>query len=203
MYEGYDQEWSLPYTDNYTGPYWSDGKFQKSVVSGRKKPMTLLDSYSEEHDKWSALCKSDACLNAADDLYELQTSNMSFFPRMIGKIPKTFNKPARELMRWVGGENKSKMNVWEVPDVVSEKVNFRPKNSVHNELYKVDNLAPTAVYTPQGETVPIENQQKFAQSFDNVVVQPQDTSQQWLGGNSRGLTRRDFALSRKRKKKKN
>lgn len=222
MYGGYDQEWSLPYTDNFTGPYWSDGQFQKSVAYSKKKPKTLLDSYSKEHDMWSALCESDQCLNAADELYELQTSNMSFFPRMIGKMPKAFNKPARMVSRLVGGERMSKVSGMPylppprpppgeetnlIGSVVGGLYNLGPKSNLRPtqpQLYQPERLEPQAVYTPQGDVTTVSAEKPFVKepngNIQNLTIE--DSSQQWLGGNPVGLTRRNFSMATKSKKKK-
>jgi len=55
---------------NYTGPYISDGKFQKSVAFGDSKPLSALDSISRLHDTAYVYYGNDVGhLMAADSLY--------------------------------------------------------------------------------------------------------------------------------------
>lgn len=97
-------EFYWPYFDNYTGPYWSDAKFQASVKSGKSKPATRLDILSKRHDEQYASCgDDDNCLNAADDLYYEDSRGMSLGPRFIGTLPKLINRPIRNTKRLVGG----------------------------------------------------------------------------------------------------
>lgn len=82
-------DWS--FHDNYTGPYWSDGKFQKSTSKGKSKPASKLDKLSKTHDASYDLCGSYDCLDDADQLYYEDSRNLSFVPRMIGYLPKYGN----------------------------------------------------------------------------------------------------------------
>ncbi len=105
----YDLEWTLPYTDNYTGPNWSNGKWQASVANGDKKPKSLLDSYSRDHDTSYATCSDDQCLDNADRLYYERSRDMSFVPRIIGSLPIAVNPIVRRTYRFFSGEKYSKM----------------------------------------------------------------------------------------------
>lgn len=104
MYNGYDYEWEFPYTDGFTGPYYSDGKFQASVAKSSYKVRSKLAAFSRQHDKDYNLCRTDACLRAADERYALSTAGMSFIPRTIGKIPLYVNQILRG-----GGRRKLRM----------------------------------------------------------------------------------------------
>ncbi len=108
--EQYDSEWTFPYTDNYTGPNWSDGKWQASVAYGKTKPKSLLDAYSRDHDTAYALCRDTKCLDDADKLYFDSTRSMSFTPRLIGSLPYYFNSPLRRAYEVFYGENLAKMS---------------------------------------------------------------------------------------------
>ncbi|APG75732.1 hypothetical protein 2 [Changjiang sobemo-like virus 2] len=76
---------SFPYFDNYTGPYWSDGKFQSSVNNGQSKPLSKLDWHSRDHDACFADGKDIAY---CDDVYYNNTRDLDLRGRLIGIIPK-------------------------------------------------------------------------------------------------------------------
>jgi hypothetical protein len=96
-------EWLLPYTDNYTGPFWSDGKFQASVANGKTKPKSKLDKFSKKHDASYFNAHGDAGkLNQADREYYDNTRSMSFWPSFIGSLP-LYNIHVRELENFLSG----------------------------------------------------------------------------------------------------
>jgi len=95
-------EYYLPYFDNFTGPGWSDGKWQSSTSRATKKALTKLDTHSKRHDSDYALCDSLSCLDDADELYSRSTSKMSFVPRTIGKMPLYGNAPVRYIYKALG-----------------------------------------------------------------------------------------------------
>lgn len=81
-------DWSWPYTDGYTGPYYSDGKFQSSVPNGRTKPKNKLAAFSRDHDTDYYYCNGvKSCTDAADVRYYDRTRQMGFIPRTIGAMP--------------------------------------------------------------------------------------------------------------------
>jgi hypothetical protein len=104
-------EWLWPYTDNFTGPYWSDGKFQSSVKKGKLKPKSKLDVLSKKHDERYANNVGDNDeLFLADLEYYERSRQMSFVPRFIGAIPLygnfLFRRPRTELLdRFDRGQN--------------------------------------------------------------------------------------------------
>ncbi len=69
------------YSGNYTGPYWSDGKFQESVLFGTEDPKSELDYLSYLHDSAYAMYKDDAHRKAADEIYERDAK------RLVGRFP--------------------------------------------------------------------------------------------------------------------
>lgn len=78
-------DWSWPYTDNYTGPFWSDGAFQSSVPDGEKPPKNKLDSFSREHD--TNCFNSGGCSLNDNLIYYERTRDMDSIPRLIGEAP--------------------------------------------------------------------------------------------------------------------
>ena len=98
----YENEWEWPYTDGYTGMYYSDGKIQASVANGQYRPRSKLAALSREHDTSYNLCDSNACLDRADRDYFDATRNMSFVPRFIGALPKKIMPKIRAFGRLVG-----------------------------------------------------------------------------------------------------
>jgi len=98
-------EWSWPYTDNFTGPYWSDGKFQGSVPNGEKQPKNRQDRNSRAHDAAFALCGDLDCLDRADrQYYDDSRTFIDWQPRWIGATPLYTNWLPRQIYRLVVGE---------------------------------------------------------------------------------------------------
>lgn len=95
-------EWYLPYFDNFTGPYWSDGRLQGSTSKARKKPITKLDWHSRDHDREYALCDSLECLDDADLDYYKRTRDMSLGPKVVGSLPLIGNAPLRKIYKLLG-----------------------------------------------------------------------------------------------------
>lgn len=62
--------------DNYTGPYWSDGKFQSSVEFGESEPLDALDEASRLHDSAYAHYKDEQHRRAADLIYYNSTKDL-------------------------------------------------------------------------------------------------------------------------------
>lgn len=93
-------DWDWPFLkDCYTGPWWSDCKFQSSVADGKRKPRSKLEALSKRHDEQYKLCSDDDCLFDADVEYYQGSRNLSFVPRTIGTMPLRFN---RERLRGSG-----------------------------------------------------------------------------------------------------
>jgi len=87
-------EWTLPYfSENYTGPFLSDGKLQASVANGRAPPKSKLDRLSRAHDTDYALAKNDADRRKADRVYHTATRGMSLVPRFAGDLVLHWNDP--------------------------------------------------------------------------------------------------------------
>lgn len=105
-------EWNWPFVDHYTGPYWSDGKFQTSVEKGERRPSSKLDRLSKRHDNQYYSCGSNLdCLDDADELYYQASRGMSIVPRVVGLMPKYGNQPGRQATRL--GRKVLKMGLWE------------------------------------------------------------------------------------------
>jgi len=88
-------DWNFPFVDNYTGPWWSDGKIQRSVADGQSRPKSKVDVLSRKHDAEYFYCRSDECLDLADLDYYEATRGMSFVPRMIGDAVLYVNRAGR------------------------------------------------------------------------------------------------------------
>jgi len=97
-------DWDWPYTDGYTGPYYSDGKFQSSVFNGSAKPKNKLASLSRNHDSSYFVCGGDSnCNNDADLVYFRATRDMDFVPRVIGAMPLLWHNPVGYAAEVSGG----------------------------------------------------------------------------------------------------
>ncbi len=118
--EDYDVEWTMPYTDSFTGPGWSDGKFQSSVAFGKKKPKSKTDWLSREHDTGYALCRDYTCLDNFDRMYYDRTRGMSLFPRVQGSLVYYGNKPGRYIERLAGKGRKMNKNNMKYGDLITD-----------------------------------------------------------------------------------
>jgi len=91
------EEWTWPFTDNFTGPNWSDGKSQGSVLVSKRKPVSKLDRLSRIHDAQYFSAKNLQDLTDADWEYFENTREMSLVPSIIGAMPLVGNAS----LRWV------------------------------------------------------------------------------------------------------
>ncbi len=191
MYENekYDVEWTYPYMDNYTGPNWSNGKWQSSVANGDKKPKSRSDSYSRDHDTSYKLCDDDRCLDDADWLYyeRFQTFD-DFIPKyLIGPAPLVYNIPSRAISRFFSGEKYSKMAAQATPYRFRGSGNDNKVDDTKN--YVAGAAKPSlrgGVYDPD-----------FQSCLDTSIVynptpEVQANTTQYSGGNPRGLRRSNF-----------
>lgn len=86
-------DWDWPFfKDCYTGPWWSDCKFQSSVADGKSRPRSKLEALSKRHDEQYKLCSDDDCLFDADVEYYQGSRGLSLVPRTIGTMPLKFNR---------------------------------------------------------------------------------------------------------------
>jgi len=75
------------YTGNYTGPHWSDGKYQESVEWGDSNPQSELDYLSRQHDSAYARFKDDKHREAADKIYNENAQKLKQkFPSLAGNL---------------------------------------------------------------------------------------------------------------------
>ncbi len=88
----------MDFTTYYCGPYWSEGKFQPSVV-GSKPGVNELDEACREHDTLYALHKGNLeMLSAADNKFYHRTSDLGLRGRLYGSAVYYGNKLARGQM---------------------------------------------------------------------------------------------------------
>jgi len=71
--------------DYYTGPFWSNGRFQSSVKFGSNKPIDETDYESRLHDTAYAVYDDDAHRTVADWLYK---ERLDKIPTLKAKIVK-------------------------------------------------------------------------------------------------------------------
>lgn len=75
------------YAGNYTGPNWSDGKYQESVEWGSADPLSELDYLSRQHDSAYARYKDRAHREAADRIYNEEAKKLAGkFPKIAGNL---------------------------------------------------------------------------------------------------------------------
>ena len=129
-------EWSYPFTDDYTGPYYSNGIFQGSVPFGKKKPKNKLAELSRIHDTAFALCDTLDCLDRADQLYYDDTRRFQDTqPRIIGALPKIANAPLRRVYQFLGrNENYVKPEYLEMSKIYNR---LEKKNLKFSEIEQV------------------------------------------------------------------
>lgn len=87
-------DWTLPYfSENYTGPWLSDGRIQESVAHGKSKPKSKLDALSREHDTAYAVHKDRKHRYQADLSYQQGTTKIGgFVPRAAGYAVRYLNQ---------------------------------------------------------------------------------------------------------------
>ncbi len=82
-------------SNNYTGPYWSDGKLQSSVEFGKTPPGSALDAESRLHD--SAYAHFDDVYHriAADYIYNENVEKLGSKGALIGSAVMIGNQVVR------------------------------------------------------------------------------------------------------------
>jgi len=82
---------------NYTGPYWSDGKLQTSVLFGESDAINALDELSRLHDSAYAFYPDRAHREAADRLYAQEARKLTgMFPSIAGNVVQYGNYAVRQ-----------------------------------------------------------------------------------------------------------
>lgn len=85
------------FSGNYTGPYWSNGKFQESVAFGDTDPQSELDKLSRLHDSAYYQYKDRAHREAADLLYKKDADTLvGRFPELAGSAVQYGNYTQRQ-----------------------------------------------------------------------------------------------------------
>ncbi len=89
------------YIGNYTGPNWSDGKFQSSVEWGASDPESELDFLSRQHDSAYKRFNDDPkMLEAADIIYNENAQRLvGEFPHLAGHLVNYVNYGHRNLAK--------------------------------------------------------------------------------------------------------
>lgn len=87
----------MDFTTNYCGPYWSDGRFQPSVASG-KAAVSELDRACQMHDRDYALARNQEDLVVADDKFYHRTKHLGIRGPLYGSLVKYGNQYARDSM---------------------------------------------------------------------------------------------------------
>lgn len=87
-------DYSLPYvSENYTGPYLSNGKYQSSVAFGEAEPKSKLDALSRLHDTAYATFADYGHRTAADSIFNEEAKKLeSLFPQLAGGVVLYGNK---------------------------------------------------------------------------------------------------------------
>lgn len=90
--------------DNYTGPYWSDGKLQSSVIFGDAMPLSNLDAQSRLHDTAYATYGKDDWQHrtAADYVYYQRVKNLGVVGEVAGNAVLYGNQLLRSGSQLVG-----------------------------------------------------------------------------------------------------
>jgi len=73
--------------DNYTGPFWSDGKVQTSVPFGEAEVKSKLDALSRLHDTAYATYQDAGHRKAADSIYNKEANKLrGLYPHLAGDL---------------------------------------------------------------------------------------------------------------------
>jgi len=174
-------DWTLPYySENYTGPWLSDGKIQESVANGKSKPKSKLDALSRKHDTAYAVYKDRKHRYQADLAFQRGTEQIGgFVPRAAGYAVRYLNQFGdgrtlrdtsgnfRGSLKGGGGEKykKDKMNPYSVWDVGPISNAGGPVGNVDlPDLYSFRGSVPKRVTQPS-EPVP--------DPYDSCVAKPE------------------------------
>jgi hypothetical protein len=95
----------MDFTTNYCGPYWSDGKFQSSVVDGKSNPVSQLDAECKRHDSAYATAKTEEDLVNADQQFYTATQTLGVRGPIYGNLVLHGNKVARLYKNLLQGKN--------------------------------------------------------------------------------------------------
>lgn len=87
----------MDFTTRYCGPYWSDGKFQKSVDDGRPA-LSKLDDACRRHDAAYKNYKTQKDLEVADTKFYNETKNLGLRGRLYGGAVLYGNNLIRKIM---------------------------------------------------------------------------------------------------------
>lgn len=216
MFDGYDIEWEFPYTDGYTGPYYSDGKIQASVANGKYKPRSKLAAISRDHDTSFNLCPDYDCRSRADQLYLTRTADMSFIPRSIGKLPSLMNSLKLRGSTNGGGRRKIMGNITDTyakgagqfREIVS---NTKPSNLRRVSIAKpqIDSRPPegdyvdTEQYKADGTCTLDETQPVYIPKAENLTSQQSNFGLTFMNDDVWDYHRTAGRKRRRKKKKKN
>ncbi len=139
----------MDFTTNYCGPYWSDGKFQSSVASG-KPPVSQLDAACQLHDRAYATAKTQHDLVVADNKFFEQTRNLGIRGPIYGSIVKYGNQALRDPMAFflpfLGLAGYSAASTAALSTALPKKNRLRQPDIVGDS-----DEAPTMVYDPTPE----------------------------------------------------
>jgi len=81
--------------DNYTGPYWSDGKLQSSVEFGQSAPLSALDAESRLHDSAYKHYEDLEHRMAADAIYDSRVEKLGGLAKFAGMAALYGNQTLR------------------------------------------------------------------------------------------------------------
>jgi hypothetical protein len=179
--------------DNYTGPYWSDGKFQESVQFGATAPLTDLDRASRLHDSAYAKFKDESHRIAADIIYQdtLKTID-SASARLIRGLPVYGNYTKNRAYEYgealasgmkfgglpgaVGGLAVAAVrNVFRQNDLLInlDKYKAEVRDYYATDPYKDTHQSYALEVNDQKKSIPIKHPTKTPQKFDAVEAPQQ------------------------------
>lgn len=147
--------------DNYTGPYWSDGKVQSSVEFGTAIPTSLLDEQSRLHDSAYAKFKDQhQLLTAADYIYNENTKNLGVLGKVAGFAVLYGNHTQRSINGLFDGNIPGVTNSIRLQDWLENKEKYikqvkdyyetDPLKTTHQSAYQLNISRNTDIYKRNG-----------------------------------------------------
>lgn len=88
--------------ENYTGPYWSDGKWQESVEFGETPALSGVDAASRLHDSAYAHYTDEAHRTAADEIYSATLKKLKEPNSYLADVPLYGNYVKNRAMEMAG-----------------------------------------------------------------------------------------------------
>lgn len=188
------------YTGNYTGPHWSNGKYQESVEWGDLDPASELDFLSRQHDSAYARWKDDAHRMAADRYYNEQAKKLAGqFPQIAGNLVLYGNEVERSAKR-TASNFATGLRFGGLPGALAGLVYTAAGNIVRSDkMLRSDYLKKEASDVLQYYKTDPQNKKQSDYSAPKTTTKAVNTAQLVGGPSSEDIRKANLVVSQARK----